>query len=49
MAPVLADEVFQLIQSKLKEPNGGDDEIPPWPAPVVARYPWEKAAWYAAD
>jgi hypothetical protein len=49
MAPVLADEVFLLIQNKLKEPNGSDDEIPPWPAPAVARYPWEKAAWYAAD
>ena len=49
MAPVLADEIFQLVQSKLKEPNGSDDEIPPLPAPSVAAYPWEKAEWYTAD
>jgi hypothetical protein len=49
MAPVLADEIFQLVQSKLKEPNGSDDELPPLPAPSVATYPWEKAEWYAAN
>ena len=47
MAPVLADEVFQLVRGALKEP-GGYDETPSWPAPGVARYPWEEAEWFAA-
>lgn len=48
MVPVLADEVFELAQLDLKTP-GGYDEMPPWPVPKVARYPWEGAEWYAVN
>jgi len=48
MAPVLADEVFELVQLDLKAP-GGYDETPSWPAPSVARYPWEEAQWFAVN
>ncbi len=48
MAPVLADEVFQLVDLDLKAP-GGYGETPPWPAPTVARYPWEETEWYAVN
>jgi glycine/D-amino acid oxidase-like deaminating enzyme len=48
MAPVLANEVFELVQLDLKAP-GGYDETPPWPAPDVARYPWEEAQWFAVN
>lgn len=47
MAPVLADEVFTLAVKNLKQPAGyHDDGLPPWPAPAVARYPWEEAEWF---
>lgn len=48
MVPVLADEVFQILQLDLKAP-GGYDETPPWPMPAVARYPWEEAEWFAVN
>lgn len=48
MAPVLAEEVFELVRLDLKAP-GGYDETPSWPAPSVARYPWEEAEWFAAN
>ena len=48
MVPVLADEVFELLRGDLKEPDGAD-ETPPWPAPTVARYPWEEAEWFAVS
>lgn len=48
MAPVLADEIFELVQLDLKAP-GGYDETPSWPAPNVARYPWEEAQWFAVN
>ena len=48
MAPVLADEVLELVQVELKAPDG-HDEIPSWPAPAVARYPWEEAEWFAVN
>ena len=48
MAPVLADEVFELLQFDLKAP-GGYDETPSWPAPDVARYPWEEVQWFAVN
>jgi glycine/D-amino acid oxidase-like deaminating enzyme len=48
MVPVLADEVFELVQLDLKAP-GGYDETPSWPAPSVARYPWEEAQWFAVN
>ena len=47
MAPVLADDVFELVELDLKEP-GGYDEVPPWPMPGVARYPWEEVEWFPA-
>jgi glycine/D-amino acid oxidase-like deaminating enzyme len=48
MVPVLADEVFELVQLDLKAP-GGYDETPSWPAPSLARYPWEEAQWFAVN
>jgi glycerol-3-phosphate dehydrogenase len=49
MAPVLADEVFALAVKNLKQPAGYQHHpLPPWPAPGVARYPWEEAEWFPA-
>jgi len=49
LAPVLADEVFAMVEEELKRPGGyNDDGLPPWPAPAVARYPWEEAEWFPA-
>jgi hypothetical protein len=48
MVPVLADEIFELVRLHLKEP-GGYDETPSWPAPDLARYPWEEAEWFAVN
>ncbi|MGH7887545.1 MAG: FAD-dependent oxidoreductase [Candidatus Binatia bacterium] len=48
MAPVLADEVFEIVHNDLKEP-GGFTETPPWPTPAVARYPWEESEWFAVN
>ena len=45
MAPVLADEVFELVNLDLNDP-GGYAEVPPWPTPGVARYPWEVVEWF---
>lgn len=50
MAPVLADEIFELVNFNLKAPGGHDfDQPPPWPSPIVARYPWEETEWFAAN
>jgi hypothetical protein len=46
MAPILADEVLELVRRHLKAP-AGYDELPAWPSPTVASYPWEKAQWFA--
>lgn len=48
MAPVLAEEIFRLVENLLKEP-AGYSEAPAWPAPAVARYPWEEAQWFAGS
>lgn len=49
LAPVLAEEVFAMITDELKKPGGyNEDGLPPWPAPPVARYPWEEAEWFPA-
>jgi hypothetical protein len=48
MAPVLADEVFDILNDDLKAP-GGYSEVPPWPSPNLARYPWEEAQWFAVN
>jgi glycine/D-amino acid oxidase-like deaminating enzyme len=49
MVPVLADEVFALAETNLKQPAGyRHHPLPPWPAPPVARYPWEEAEWFPA-
>jgi glycine/D-amino acid oxidase-like deaminating enzyme len=49
MAPVLADEVFALAEANLKQPAGYQHHpLPPWPAPPVARYPWEDTQWFPA-
>ena len=47
LAPVLAQEVFAQVAIDLKEP-GGYDELPLWPTPPMARYPWEEAEWFPA-
>jgi glycine/D-amino acid oxidase-like deaminating enzyme len=48
MAPVLADEVFEILSPDLKAP-GGYDETPSWPMPDVAHYPWEEAEWFPVN
>ena len=49
LAPVLAEEVFNLATTELKQPGGYDQQAPPpWPTPPVARYPWEEAEWFPA-
>lgn len=48
MVPVLADEIFEIVDSYLKEP-GGYSEMPMWPMPAVSRYPWEEVEWFAAS
>lgn len=50
MAPVLAEEVFQLTCAELKAPGSADDiAVNKWPKPRVARYPWEECEWHRAD
>ncbi len=49
LAPILADEVFASVTMDLKGPAGyKEEELPAWPAPQVARYPWEEAEWFPA-
>jgi hypothetical protein len=49
LAPALANEVLTAVTLDLKEPAGYDEEeLPTWPAPEVARYPWEEAEWFPA-
>jgi hypothetical protein len=49
LAPILADEIFALVSMDLKGPAGyEEDKLPPWPAPAVARYPWEEIEWFPA-
>jgi len=48
LVPALADDVFEIIKSVLKEPREYD-ESPRWPTPTIARYPWEDAEWFAVD
>lgn len=49
LAPVLADELFDIVTMDLKQPSGYDQTVlPPWPTPPVARYPWEDAQWFPA-
>jgi glycine/D-amino acid oxidase-like deaminating enzyme len=49
LAPVLADEVFTLVSAELKSPVGYDhDQLPSWPKPALAPYPWENAEWFSA-
>jgi hypothetical protein len=48
LTPVLADEVFALVDAELKSPAKYDAEEPlPWPTPFLARYPWEEAEWFS--
>jgi len=50
LAPVLAEEVFAMATKDLKQPGGySEAELPPWPTPPVARYPWEEAEWFPAS
>lgn len=50
MAPVLAEEVFQLAREELGEPSPCDEIAAlKWSAPNVARYPWEECEWHRAD
>jgi len=50
LAPVLAEEVFAMVSKDLKQPGGySEDELPSWPTPPVARYPWEEAEWFPAS
>jgi predicted branched-subunit amino acid permease len=52
VAPVLADEVFSLAVQDLKMPERQEEtysEFNSWPAPPLARYPWEDAEWFRAS
>ena len=52
LAPVLADEVFGLAVQDLKMPERQEEtcsEFNSWPAPPLARYPWEDAEWFRAS
>jgi len=48
MAPVLAEEIFALVQDELKQPGDYDEPSLPWPMPPVARHPWEEVEWFPA-
>jgi hypothetical protein len=49
LTPVLADEVFALVNVDLKEPAGYNQKmLPQWPQPSLARYPWEEIEWFPA-
>ena len=49
LAPVLAEEVCDLVSTELKQPGRYDEtRLPPWPTPPIARYPWEEVEWFPA-
>jgi len=49
LAPILAEEVYNLVNTELKRPAGyNDTALPLWPTPPVARYPWEEVEWFPA-
>ncbi|MGH7846034.1 MAG: FAD-dependent oxidoreductase [Candidatus Binatia bacterium] len=49
LTPVLADEVFALVNVDLKNPAGYNQKmLPQWPKPSLARYPWEEIEWFPA-
>jgi glycine/D-amino acid oxidase-like deaminating enzyme len=49
LAPVLAEEVCNLVSSELGQPGEYDQTtLPLWPGPPVARYPWEEVEWFPA-
>lgn len=48
MAPILAEEVFAMVQAELKQPAGYEEPSMPWATPPVARYPWEEVKWFPA-
>ncbi|MGH8582819.1 MAG: FAD-dependent oxidoreductase [Gammaproteobacteria bacterium] len=49
LTPMLADEVFALVSADLKSPAGYErDQVPAWPKPALAAYPWEVAEWTRA-
>ncbi|HWP58855.1 MAG TPA: FAD-dependent oxidoreductase [Candidatus Acidoferrales bacterium] len=49
LAPLLAEELLRLVAKDLRAPAGyGDEALPNWPKPGIARYPWEEAPWYPA-
>jgi hypothetical protein len=47
MAPILAEEVFSMVHTELKQPAGYEEPAIPWPTPALARYPWENIEWCA--
>jgi hypothetical protein len=47
MAPIMAEEVFSMVQAELKQPAGYEESAIVWPTPAVARYPWEDIEWCA--
>jgi glycine/D-amino acid oxidase-like deaminating enzyme len=48
MTPILAEEVFALVNAELKHPEEHEEPLISWPTPPVARYPWEEVEWFAA-
>ena len=46
LAPVLADEVADLVRVELKSPATYDVPLPPSGGVPVAPYPWENAEWH---
>ena len=48
MVPILAEEIFALVNAELKQPGDYQEPLVPWPTPPVARYPWEEVEWFPA-
>ena len=48
MAPILADEIFVLVNTDLKHPGNYEEPSVSWTTPSIARYPWEEVEWFAA-
>ncbi len=46
LAPVLADEIADLVRVELKTPATYDVALPPSGGVAVAPYPWENAEWH---
>lgn len=44
-APKAASSVLNLLKQQGISPSGNDFELPDWPRPRLAKWPWEEAVW----